>query len=180
MSVFDLWLPILLAGLATHVISTICWTALPHHKPEWQKIPAEDELLDWLVAKGVAPGQYIFPCTHDGKEAQCAEFKLKEAKGRGMIVLWDAPVHMGKAILQTLVFFMVAAFVIGYLASLALKPGAEFVKVFQFVMTAGVLTYLFGRYPCVFWFKRRMLMENIDSIAFALATGLIFASMWPK
>ena len=44
MRVFDLTLPVLLSGLATHILSTLAWMVLPHHKPEWKVLAVQDEL----------------------------------------------------------------------------------------------------------------------------------------
>lgn len=61
------------------------------------------------------------------------------------------PMIMGKAIGCTLAFFFWRCiFMIAYLASLALTPGASFGRVFQFVGTAGLLTYCAAHFPaCV-------------------------------
>ncbi|MEQ1828197.1 MAG: hypothetical protein ABL921_19715 [Pirellula sp.] len=180
MSVFDLWLPILLAGLASHVLSTIAWTVLPHHKPEWNRLPIENELQDLVQKHNVAPNQFMFPFAASGAECQTEEFKQKQAKCTGMLVLWSSPLHMGKAIGFTLAFFLVAAFVMGYLGSIALKPGAPFMRVFQFMTTAALLTHCAGIFPNAFWFRRRVAMELVDGCVFAIATGLIFAALWPN
>lgn len=179
MSVFDLWLPIVLAGLATHILSTLAWTVLPHHRPEWQRLPDEDGLHAELVRRGVPPGQYMFPHAQSGQEAASEEYQKKQGLCRGMLVLWDSPLNMGAAIGKTLTFFFVAAFIIGYLASQGLPNGAPFLKVFQFVTTAGLLTHCAGVFPNVFWFRRKVAMELVDGAAYALATGLIFAGLWP-
>ena len=76
-------------------------------------------------------------------------------------------------------FFFVAAFVIAYLASLGLSRGASFLDVFRFVTTAGLLTHCAGQFPGVFWFRRRVAMDLLDGVAYAVATGLIFAALWP-
>lgn len=178
MTVYELWLPILAAGIATHVLSTIAWVALPHHKPEWQKLPGEDQLHDTLT-KSVPAGQYIFPHARDGATANSESYQKKSQQGTGMLIIWRKPTSMGKAILLTLTGFMVVAFVIGYLASLALKPGAEFMKVFQFVTTAALLAHVSAHFPHVFWFRRKMAMELLDGVVFAIATGLCFAWLWP-
>ncbi len=180
MTVYDLVWPILLSGLATHFLSTLFWTAMPHHKPEWQGMPAEDEFMDWTKKHSLNSGQYVFPFCADGKEAASAEFKQKQGTCNGMLIFWPTPTHMGKAIALTLTFFIIAAFVIGYLASLALQPGASFMKVFQFVTTAGLLAHCSAKFPFVFWFRRKIGMEIIDGVAYAVATGLIFSAMWPS
>jgi hypothetical protein len=179
MSTLDLWLPILLAGVATHILSTLFWTAFPHHKPEWNKIPVEDEFIDWLNAKQVPANQYMFPYADSGAEANNPEFKAKQAKCRGMLVLWPEPIAMGPAILKTLLFFLFAAFSVGYVGSLALKPGASFSEVFRVVTTVGLLTHIYAKFPAVFWFKEQIAMSVLDGLAYAVATGLIFAAMWP-
>jgi hypothetical protein len=179
MNVYDLWLPILLSGLATHILSTLAWTVLPHHKPEWKRLPTEDQLHPLLMGQ-VPPGQYIFPFASDGKEAGTPAYQEKSRACSGMLIIWPGPTQMGKAIGLTLVTFMVIAFVIGYLASLGLDKGAEFMKVLQFVTTAGLLAHIAGTFPFVFWFRRKTMMCVLDGLAFALATGLIFASLWPR
>lgn len=179
MSVFDLWLPILLAGIVTHVMSFVAWTVLPHHKPEWRGLGDEGEFQEWLTSHNVAPGQYVFPFARDMKEASGEEFREREGKCRGVLALYERPVNMGAAIGRTLAFFFVAAFVIGYLASLGLPRGASFLDVFQFVTTAGVLAHCFAKFPHVFWFPQRVAMSLVDGVAYALATGLIFALLWP-
>lgn len=179
MTVFDLWKPIVATGVATHVWSTLAWTALPHHKPEWTRVPAEDQLQDLIAKEQVPVGQYMFPFAANGQEATSEEFKQRDAKCRGMLILWAEPLTMGKAIVKTLLWFFAVAFTIGYLTSLALKPGASFQKVIQFATTAGLLAHVAAHFPHVFWFRRRISMEVVDGVIQATITGLIFAALWP-
>lgn len=179
MTVLELWLPIVLSGLATHVLSTIAWMVLPHHKPEWGRLPDEDEFQDWIREKGVPAGQYLFPFAESPDEMKSEAFLARRGKCNGMLVLWGEVPNMGLAIGQTLAFFLVAAFAIGYLDSLALPREASFGKVFRFTTTAALLTHCFGLFPGVFWFRRRIAMDLADKVVFALATGLVFAALWP-
>jgi hypothetical protein len=179
MTVYDLWLPILLSGLATHILSTLAWMVLPHHKPEWTKMPAEDDVRDLLVSRNVPAGQYMFPYCATAEEMNSEAFKQKQSQCTGMLVIWKKPIHMPTAILKTVSFFFIAAFVIGYLASLALPSGTSLPKVIQFVTTAGLLTHCAAHFPHVFWFKRRIAMELLDGVVYAFVTGLIFAALWP-
>jgi uncharacterized membrane protein len=107
------------------------------------------------------------------------EFKQKQAKCCGELLLWLSPINMGIAIGKTLLFFLIVAFVIAYLASLALPEGAAFMQVFQFVTTAGLLAHCAGIFPGVFWFQRKIAMDLVDKTAYAIVTGLIFAALWP-
>ena len=180
MSVFDLWLPVLAAGLATHVMSALAWMVLPHHKPEWKRFPEEDKLLD-LINEGPVPAdQYMFPFAADTVEMKSEEFQQKQGKCRGMLILWPTQLNMGAAMGQTLAFFFFAAFCIGYVASLALEPGESFFQVFRVATTVGLLTHCLGIFPGVFWFKQRVLMDLADKVAYAIVTGLIFAALWPS
>jgi hypothetical protein len=179
MNVLDLWMPIVATGLATHVASTIAWMLLPHHRPEWKRHPQEDDLLDWLSTRRAPADQYMFPFC-DGKNFKDPEFQQKLNSGpRGMLILWSQPLNMGRAIVQTLGYFFLVAWLIGYLASIAFDPGAEFVDVFRFVFTAGLLTYALGMLPHVFWFPRRYAMEMLDGIVFAAIAAGLFAALWP-
>ena len=179
MSVIELWIPIVLAGLATHILRTIFWTAMPHHKPEWQSLPNEDDFFRMQAGK-IPAGQYIFPFARDPEVCKSEEYKSKIGKCTGMLIIWPSPTSMGKAIGLTLVTFMVISFVVGYLASLGVTKGADFMTVFRFVTTAGLLAHISAKFPFVFWFRRKIAMDVLDGIAFALATGLIYAWLWPK
>ncbi len=179
MSVFELWLPILATGIATHLLSTLAWTVLPHHTPEWTKLPNEDDLYKTLENKA-SPGQYIFPFAEDSQTMKTEAFSRRKNSLSGMLIIWPTPTNMGKAIGLTLTSFLVIAFVVGYLASIGLPRGAEFMKVFQFVTTAGLLAHVSAKFPFVFWFRRKIMMDVLDGVVYALVSGLIFAALWPK
>lgn len=172
MNVLDLWMPVVATGIATHIYSTVAWMALPHHKPEWVKMPMQEEFLDWLKSKDIKPGQYAFPFMEDGPS--------NDKDGcNGTLIVWDSPVSMGTAIGKTLAFFFVTAFVIGYVASHTLPLGSTFMEVFRMVATIGLLAHCFGNFPGVFWFKRKVAMDTLDGVIQAVITGLIFAALWP-
>ena len=179
MTVYELWLPILIAGLATHILSTIFWTVSPHHKPEWNVLPIEDDLIDLLDSKQVPANQYIFPFARTPDEMKDVQYQSKMGKCRGMLILWPSPPNMGAAIGKTLAFFFIAAFSVGYVASLGLEKGDTFAAVFRFVATVALLTHVYAKFPHVFWFQRQIGMEVLDGVVYAIATGLIFAAMWP-
>ena len=72
-----------------------------------------------------------------------------------------------------------ACFLIAYLSTLALEPGASFIKVFRFVGTAGIIAFCLAGVPTGIWFRRRMLYDILDGIAYGLLTGVVFGLMWP-
>jgi hypothetical protein len=179
-SVWSLWLPILVSGVALFFTSFAAWMILPHHKSEWKGLPKEDSFLNALKTAAVPPGQYTFPYPATSEDWKGDAFRAKmEAGPNGNIVVFAAPCSMVKNMLCTVLFFTIANFVIAYLAGIALDPGTPFMKVFQFVGTAGILTYGTANILNGIWFGRKMVADIVDGIAYGLITGAIFAAMWP-
>lgn len=141
-------------------------------------MPNEDGVYPTL--ESIPTGQYVFPHASCQKEMDTEEFKRKQASRNGMLIVWPGPTQMGKAIGLTLVTYFVIAFIIGYLASIGVDRGAEFMKVMQFATTAGLLAHIAAKFPFVLWFRRRILMDVLDGVIFAILTGVIFALLWPK
>ena len=166
MSVFELWLPILAAGIAVHIASTIAWVALPHHKPEWPRLDSEKDPTGWLRERGVRPGQYFIDAQAD------------DACG-GTLVLWRQRPNMGANIGLTVSMFLWISLLIGYLASLALEPGAAPMEVFRFTFTAAFLVHVCGGVVHVIWFRRKLLMDTLDGLVYALITGGVYTLLWP-
>jgi hypothetical protein len=168
-SLTELWLPILAAGLGGHIASTIAWTALPHHKPEWPSLPADKDPRGWLDERGVKAGQYILP----------PEGKPGGQGNGGMLTLWSRGPNMGANIGLTLAFFFTVATLVAYVASVALPRGAAAIDIFRLVFTVGLLTHVLGGSLHVVWFRRRYLMDALDGVAYALVTAIAFAALWP-
>jgi hypothetical protein len=175
----SLWLPIILSGVALFFASFAAWMILPHHKSEWKGLPDEASLTGTLRTMNVAPGQYMFPhCAPEQMKSE--EFKRRaEAGPHGTLTIWSGRPNMGVNMLCTVLFFLIANFVIAYLAAMVLPPGEEFMRVFRFVGTAGVLTYGTANILNGIWFGRKMVADIVDGVAYGLITGLIFALLWP-
>jgi hypothetical protein len=177
-SVWSLWLPILVSGVALFFASWAAWMLLPHHKPEWKGLPDENSVMNTL--RNIPPGQYMFPFAATPEAHKSAEFKQRlEAGPRGTLTLWEKPPNMAVNMLCTLLFFTIANFVIGYLTGIALDPGEDFLTIFRFAGTAGILTYGTANILNGIWFGRKMVADIADGIAYGLITGLIFAALWP-
>jgi hypothetical protein len=178
-SVWSLWLPILISGVALFFASWAAWMLLPHHKPEWKGLPDEVAVMNSL--RSIPPGQYMFPYASKPEDWKSEEFKQRTQSGpNGSLTIWKAPPNMGVNMLCTLLFFIISNFVIAYLTGIALDPGESFWKVFRFTATAGILTYGTANILNGIWFGRKMVADIIDGIAYGLITGLIFAALWPS
>lgn len=171
-AIFDLWLPILAAWISTHVLSTLAWTVLPHHKPEWKHLPYDLVEPATSSAATEAGGQYVLTEAADGDP--------DPSKCRGTLVIWSRPPTMGINIGLTLAFFFVVALTIGYLASIGLHPESPPLEVFRFTATIALLTHCLGGRQLTIWFRRRWKMDMLDGLAYALATGASFALLWPS
>lgn len=176
----SLWLPVIVSGVALFFASWVAWMLLPHHKGEWKGLPNEDAVMAALKSAGVGSGQFQFPYCASPDEWKTDAFKARMQAGpNGHMVVWSGPCNMGKNMLCTVIFFTVVSSLIAYLAGIAVPPGAEFMRVFRFVGTAGIVTYGSANILNGIWFGRRMIADIADGIAYGVITGLIFAALWP-
>ena len=127
----------------------------------------------------LAPGSYMFPGCNDLKEMQEDEYKKKFEQGPVGILTVFGKVSMGRNLGLTFLYFLIVNYCLSYLARLALEPGADFISVFRFVSTAGLLVYLSAIVQHAIWFHSRIVGHVIESIAYAAIVGAIFGAMWP-
>ena len=107
-------------------------------------------------------------------------FIQKQKQGPvGVIQVWEECGKMGEQLGCRFVFLLVTSFCIAYLATLGVPSGADFMKVFRFVGTVGILIYTAANVPSAIWFRSRLTGHVIDGVLFGLATGIIFALLWP-
>ncbi len=175
----SLLVPVALSAVALFFASFLSWMILQLHEKDWRKLAREEELMNALRPLDIPPGNYMFPRTENPKDQQSPEFQAKwEAGPRGVVTFFDK-VSMGANLGLTFVYFLVAAFCLAYLATLALPAGAPFMQVFRFVTTAAFMTFFAAIVPHAVWFKCRIVGHLVESIAYAALVGAIFGAMWP-
>jgi hypothetical protein len=178
----SLALPIVLTAVAVFFASFLSWMVLQLHKPDWAKLPNEDAVMAALGAGNVPRGGYMFPMPADHKEMATPEFQAKYAKGpRGQIHL-QPPVKMGGNLVLTFAYFLAVSFCLAIVGGMAFPAGETptFSDVFRLFFQAGILAYLAAIVQHAIWFPMRIVGHVIESIAYAVITGLIFAALWPK
>jgi hypothetical protein len=176
----SLWLPIVLSGVALFFASFLSWMVLQLHKKDWQKLRKEDEFIAAVRQCEIQEGSYMFPMAESPAEMKNEEFKRKfEAGPRGIVTVFGG-MNMGMNLVLTMIYFFVISFMLAYLSTIALKRGAPFLDVFRFVTTAGLMTFLSAIVQHAIWFRTRIVGHVIESIAYAIIVGVIFAAMWPK
>jgi hypothetical protein len=178
-----LWMPILVSAVGIFFASFVSWVIIGHHNPDWAVLPDEDENVKRLGELHLPPGRYLFPCARTKEDMEDETKKALIASGPwGTINVWSGAPHMEKNMGLTFVFYLVTAVFVGYLGTLALKPGAGFSKVFRVTGTAAILAHCFAFMPNNIWFgtpKRAILMDVLDGVVYGLITGAVFGALWP-
>lgn len=183
-ALLDLWLPVLLSAVLVFVASSILHMVLPLHRKDYGKLPAEAEVTAHLRAQGIGPGEYMFP--HAGSMKEMGSPEMIEKMERGPVglltVLPSGPPAIGKNLVQWFLYSLVISVFVGYVASLAFGPGAEYMAVFRQTGTVAVLGYALASVPNSIWKGVRWSVTAkfvLDGVVYALLTAGAFASLWP-
>ncbi len=181
-TLMDLWMPIVVSAVIVFVASAIVWMVLPHHKPDFKRLPNEDAFLAALRAGNVAPGQYIFPWYEPGEMKDPAKKKRYEAGPLGVLLVWGGCPNMGRNLGLSFIFYLVVGVFVAYLASHSLPAGAEYLRVFQVTGTAAIMAYCFASIPHAIWFGkplRSTATDLLDGVVYGLLTAGTFGWLWP-
>ena len=185
MSLFDLWLPILIAAVFVFVVSSVIHMATPMHKSDYARLPNEDDVRTAIRGSGVVPGQYVFPCGASmadmNSEAMLA--KLREGPVGFMVVMPNGSFRLGRSLMQWFAFSLVIAAMVGYIASMHFGQAvAEPSAVFRMTATIGVLGFGVSTMHQSIWSGLRWTTSCrflIDGVLYGLATGAAFTWFWP-
>lgn len=179
----ELWLPIVLSAVAVFIASAIAHTMLPHHKNEFVKLPDEQSFLAAIRGK-VQPGQYWFPHCDPSAMKDPEAMKRMEAGPCGIMIIWPSgPIQMGGKLMATFIYYLVVSVFVAYVCSVALAPGAEYLRVFQVAGTTAIMAHCFGGIPFTIWYKKSIkstVFDVIDGIAYGLLTAGFFGWLWPS
>lgn len=184
-SLSELWLPILLGGLAVFFASFVMRMVLKHHWSDYEKLPDEDAVREAFQKIGVEGGrQYSIPHCSDAKSMQDPEWMAKWAEGpTGMMFLFPkGPYQFGSALGKSFAFNVAVAFVVAYLASNFLVRGAESMDVLQFTGTIGFLTFGGAYVWGPIWMAQSwkvLIKDLVDSLVYGLSLGGVFVAFWP-
>jgi len=176
----SLILPIVLSTVALFFASFLSWMVLELHKKDWSPLEKEDDVMAALASFNLPVGSHLFPFAKTHADMKSEAFQKKYAAGpRGIITIMPAA-NMGALLGMTILYFFVCSFLLAYLATIAFKPGAEFMEVFRFIFTAAFMTFVAAMISHSIWFKARIVGHLIESLAYAAITAAIFAALWPK
>ena len=183
-SIFALWLPILLSAAAVFILSSIIHMVLKYHNSDFKALPSEEAVLDDLRKHNITPGEYHFPHAKDMKEMGSTEFieKMKKGPVALMTVLENAPPKMGGQLFLWFVFSIIVGIFAAYIAGHALPAGSHYLEVFRFAGTTAFVGYGLALLQNSIWYKKgwaSTFKSLFDSLIYALFTGGIFGWLWP-
>jgi hypothetical protein len=174
----SLALPIVLAAVALFFASFLSWMVLQLHKKDWVKLEKEEEFMAAAGKCNIPVGSYVFPAASHA-EMQTEAFKKRyDAGPRGVMTILPKT-NMGQNLGLTFGYYLAVSFCLACLASIAFKPGADFLSVFWFVFLAAYMTFLAAMVGHAIWFRARIVAHVIESVAYAAITATIFAALWP-
>lgn len=180
----DLLLPIIVAPVFVFLASSIFHVLLPLHRSDYGLAPGEDEILTALRAQGIKPGTYMFPYCKDMKDLQTPEMKAKFEQGPvgHMTILTKSQASMGPSLVMWFVYSILVSLVVGYIAGLALGPGADYMRVFQITGATAFLAYGIATMPESIWKGQSWAVTGkfiFDGLVYGLVTAGAFGWLWP-
>ena len=183
--VLSLLLPIVVSAVVVFVVSSVMHMALHYHANDYRALPDEAGVMEALRKFNVPPGDYAAPKPANMAAMSSPEFKDKRSKGPVFIVTFMKPgvMNMGPSLMNWFVYSLVVSVVAGYVAGLALGPGAHYMKVFRFVSTVAFAGYSLALWQDAIWMSKSpgtVFRNSIDGLVYALFTAGTFGWLWPR
>jgi len=180
-----LWPPILLGAVFVFVASSIIHMGPFWHRNEYPQLPDEAKARAAIGALGVPPGDYMLPRCKTHAEMRTPEFMQKIAEGPVWIITVrpNGQIGMGKQLFMWFVHLALVALFAGYIAAVALPPGAHYLTVFRFVGTSAFMAFSLGLLHDSIWYSRQWsttLKLMFDGLIYSLLLAGTFGWLWPK
>lgn len=183
-SLAQLWLPILLAGVLIHVASAIIHMFLTFwHNPDYHGFSNEDAVQAAMGKGNPAPGIYMIPyCKpEDMRKPETIE-KFKKGPQAFLFVRGATGMNMAKPLIQWFIFCLVVALFGAYVSGAVLAPGTPGVQVCRVVATVTFMAFGFGTIPYGIWFGqpwKSLVKDLVDALIYGFIAGAVFAYFWP-
>jgi hypothetical protein len=155
------------------------------HRGDFPGVPDEPKARAAIGALNIPPGDYMLPNCNDPAEMRTPEFQQRMKEGPVMIltVRPNGAMGMGKALTQWFIHILVVALFAGYVAAIALPPGAHYLSVFRFVGTSAFMGLSLGLLHDSIWYSRKWsttIKLMFDGLIYALVLAGTFGWLWPK
>jgi len=184
-SIASLWLPILLSAVAVFIVSSVIHMFLGYHAADYQKVPAEDDLMAAVRKLDIPPGDYMVPCPTSHRAFKDPAFleKFKAGPRAMMTVLPGGPIKMGPQLVQWFLYTILIGITAAYISGRALGPGAHYLAVFRFAGATAFYGYSLALIQASIWYKKSWgttLRSMFDGLVYALVTAGFFGWLWPR
>ena len=182
--VMSLLVPILVASAIVFVASSIIHMFTTFHKGDMKRVPNEDGVMAALRPFKIAPGDYAMPLASSMAAMGTDEFKAKLDAGPVvlMTVRPSGPYRMNQSLVQWFIYSVVISLFAGYIAGVALAPGADYLKVFQVAGCVAFTGYAMGLPQSSIWGGKSWgttVRGMADGLLYGLLTGGVFGWLWP-
>ncbi len=179
-----LWLPILLAAVLVFIVSAMVHTVMPWHHSDFKPVPNQDGVMAAMRPFAIPPGDYIMPRPANAAEMKSPEYLEKHRQGpvAVMTVLPSGDFSMTGSLIQWFFYCVVVSLFAAYVASRALGPGADYLRVFQLAGTTAFAGYSLALVQQSIWFKKQWsttLKSMADGLLYGLLTAGVMGWMWP-
>ena len=183
-SIFSLWLPILLSAIFVFIVSSVIHMLLTYHRSDFVGLPQEDEVMDELRKFNIPPGNYVMPRAVSSQDMKSDEYKAKVDKGplAFITVMPNGQPSMGKSLVQWFIYSLVVGIFAAYISSRALEAGTQYLTVFRFAGTTAFVGYALALSQNSIWYHRSWsatLKSMFDGLIYALVTAGTFGWLWP-
>ncbi|WP_420617322.1 hypothetical protein [Candidatus Palauibacter sp.] len=184
-SVFSLWLPILVSGVLVFVASCVIHMVLNYHRHDYRALPDEDGVMEALRGFDIPGGTYSVPHAASDEVLRSEAFQEKVRRGpvAFMTVLPAGhPLMRRSQLVQWFVYSLVVGLFTAYVAGLALGPGAEYMQVFKITSVAAAMGYALAHAQDAIWTFQgwpATARSMFDGLVYGLVTGGAFGWLWP-
>ncbi|MBN2009753.1 hypothetical protein JW960_10460 [candidate division KSB1 bacterium] len=183
-TIFSLWLPILLSAVFVFIVSAIIHMALPYHRSDFTKVPNESKVMEALRQFKIPPGEYMLPRAATSKDMKSPEYQENFKLGpRALLnVMKMGHVNMAANFIGWFVFSIVVSIFAAYISSRALDMDATYLSVFRFSGATAFIAYSMGLFQESIWYNRKWsstFKSVFDGFIYALITGATFGWLWP-
>ena len=181
--VTSLLIPIVVAAVVVFVVSLIVQSVMPWHRRDFGNVPDDDAFLDVIRQQGIRPDDYTVPSPRLPDGRRNPDFVAKWAAGPSVTMTVIPPsANMGRYLAQWFGFTLLVALIAGWLTGSIVRPPGGGHAAFHYGAIITALCYSLGAWPLSIWYHRRWstaLKGALDAILYGVATGLVFAWLWP-
>lgn len=185
-SLASLWLPILLAGLAVFMASSVIHMFLPWHRNDVAGVPGEDDFMAAVGPFHLPAGDYMVPHAHgDAEVMKSAEFRAKVEQGPVMfmtVMPRGNPFGMGAQMAQWFGYCLLVAIFAAYVGSHAVPAGGDYLSVFRFTGATAFAGFALGLPQRSIWYRlswSTTAKGMFDGLIYAGLVAGIFGWLWP-